>query len=187
MILFIHINCSLRYIEGVNRMNISITKAIPDDAEEIINFLKIVGGETDNLTFGSEGLPISTEDERNYIESLKESTSSVIFIAKKHGKIVGNASFNRMTRKRMKHRGELGISVIKAEWGQGIGSMLLQSVIDFAKNTAHADIISLEVRSDNTRAISLYKKYGFEKIGQFKGFFKIDGEYIDFDLMNLYL
>lgn len=87
----------------------------------------------------------------------------------------------------MKHRGELGISVIKAEWGQGIGSMLLQSVIDFAKNTAHADIISLEVRSDNTRAISLYKKYGFEKIGQFKGFFKIDGEYIDFDLMNLYL
>ncbi len=26
-----------------------------------------------------------------------------------------------------------------------------------------------------------------KQIGQFKGFFKIDGEYVDFTLMNLYL
>ena len=87
----------------------------------------------------------------------------------------------------MKHRGEFGVSVLKCEWGQGIGSMLLEAIIDFAKNVAHAEIISLEVRSDNERAIKLYEKYGFEKIGCFKGFFKIEGEYVDFDLMNLYL
>ena len=87
----------------------------------------------------------------------------------------------------MKHRGEFAVSVLKCEWGQGIGSMLLEAIIDFAKNIAHAEIISLEVRSDNERAIKLYEKYGFEKIGCFKGFFKIDGEYVDFELMNLYL
>lgn len=168
-------------------MNILITRAMPEDAEEIIKLLKIMGGETDNLTFGSEGMPVSVEDERNYIESLKESASSVMFVAKKDGKIVGTASFNGMTRERMKHRGGFAVSVMKDEWGQGIGSRLLEAVIDFAKNTVHAEIISLEVRSDNVRAIALYEKYGFEKIGHFKGFFKIDGKYVDFDLMNLYL
>lgn len=63
----------------------------------------------------------------------------------------------------------------------------MEAVIDFAKNTAHVEIISLEVKSDNVRAIELYKKFGFENTGHFKGFLKIDGKYADFELMNLYL
>ena len=47
--------------------------------------------------------------------------------------------------------------------------------------------LNLEVRSDNIRAIRLYEKYGFRKLCVFPGFFKIDGQYIDFDLMNLEL
>ena len=168
-------------------MGFIITKAVPDDAAEMIEFLNIVGAETDNLTFGAEGFPITVEEEKKYIEAILESTSSVMLVAKKDGKIVGDASFNGFTRERMKHRGEFGISVLKSEWGNGIGSLLLEHIIDFAKNVAKAEIISLEVRSDNKRAIYLYEKYGFEKIGEFRGFFKIDGEYIDFDLMNLYL
>lgn len=168
-------------------MSILITKAAPEDAEEIIALLDTLGAETDNLSFGAEGLGISVEDERNFLAMREDSTTSVMFVAKKNGRIVGNASFNGLTRDRMKHRGEFAVSVLKCEWGQGIGSMLLEAVIDFAQNTARAEIISLEVRSDNTRAIKLYEKYGFEKIGHFKSFFKINGEYVDFDLMNLYL
>lgn len=166
---------------------IKICKAVPEDAEQIIECLKIVGGETDNLTFGSEGLPVSVEDEKKYLESLTGSHTSAMFVAKKDGKIVGTASFNGNAMERIKHRGEFGISVMKKEWGNGIGSLLLENVINFARNEARAEIISLEVRCDNTRAIKLYQKYGFETIGNFRGFFKIDGKYVDFALMNLYL
>lgn len=168
-------------------MDLVIEKARPEDAAELLALLNTVGGETDNLTFGAEGVPVSVEEEAAFLTSLEHSTSSVMFVAKKDGRIVGNASFNGMTRERLKHRGEFGISVSKSEWGHGVGSKLLEAVIDFARNTAHAEIISLEVRQDNVRAIRLYEKYGFEKIGSFPGFFKINGEYIDFDLMNLYL
>ena len=41
--------------------------------------------------------------------------------------------------------------------------------------------------SDNARAIRLYEKYGFRKLCTFPHFFKINGEYIDFDRMNLEL
>lgn len=34
---------------------------------------------------------------------------------------------------------------------------------------------------------NLYEKYGFRKLCTFPHFFKIDGKYIDFDLMNLEL
>lgn len=41
--------------------------------------------------------------------------------------------------------------------------------------------------SDNARAVRLYEKYGFRKLCTFPCFFKINGENIDFDRMNLEL
>lgn len=63
----------------------------------------------------------------------------------------------------------------------------MEALIDFAKNTAHAEVITLEVNQTNTRAIALYKKFGFKKTGVFEAYSKIDGEYLDFDMMILYL
>lgn len=167
-------------------MDIVIERAAPEDAEEILAYLRTVGGETDNLSFGSEGLPFTVEEEREFLQ-MQNTMHSAMFVAKRNGRIVGDASFSGTLRDRMRHRGSLSIAVLKAEWGKGIGAMLLEQIIAFARDTAHAEIISLEVRSDNERAIRLYQKFGFEKIGCFKGFFKINGQYVDFDLMNLYL
>lgn len=169
-------------------MHYSIDKAATTDAEGIIQFLNKVGAETDNLTFGSEGTSFTVEEERAYIANLSNSTSSAMFVAKREGRIVGVANYSGISSKaRLSHRGELAISVLKTEWGKGFGCRLMEAIIDFARGTAHADIISLEVRSDNERAIRLYEKNGFEKIGCFRGFFKIDGRLVDCDLMNLYL
>ena len=38
--------------------------------------------------------------------------------------------------------------------------------------------------TDNLRAIRLYEKFGFRKLCTFPAFFKLNGQYIDFDLMN---
>ena len=76
------------------------------------------------------------------------------------------------------------MSVRKAYWNRGVGTQLMEKILEFAKESAGADIVSLEVRSDNAAAIHLYEKFGFEKIGTFRGYFKIDGELIDFDIME---
>ena len=160
-----------------------IREASPEDAEKLIAFLAQVGGETDYLSFGKEGLPISTEGEEKFIQSMKEEEHSVLYLAWKGEEIIGDASLNGFPR-RMSHRGEFGISVAKSEWGQGIGSSLLQKIIEYAKEHT-IELINLEVRSDNRRAIQMYEKFGFRKIGTFPAYFKIDGEYYDFDLMVL--
>lgn len=164
-----------------------IEKALPEDAQAVLELLKIVGGETENLSFGGEGVVFTVEEERAYLAALQASSSAVMLTAKLDGEVVGVASFCGLSGERMKHRGELSVSVKKAAWGRGIGSRLVEGILDFAKNTAQAEIVSLEVRSDNARAIRLYEKYGFEKAGTFPGFFKIGDTYIDFDFMTLRL
>ena len=63
----------------------------------------------------------------------------------------------------------------------------MEALIDFARNTAHVEVITLEVNQANQRAIALYEKFGFKKTGVFEAFTKINGKYIDFDMMVLYL
>ena len=43
-----------------------IDQARPKDAAQLLAYLKQVGSETDNLTFGAEGLPGTAEQEAAY-------------------------------------------------------------------------------------------------------------------------
>lgn len=164
-------------------MNIIIEKASTKDAEAILEYLKQIGSETDNLTFGAEGLPFTIEEETRHIKQLENSANDVMFVAKDNDRIIGDATLNRLPR-RMKHRGDLGISVLRKYWNNGIGSQLLREIINFAKESSF-EVIDLQVRSDNVAAIHLYEKFGFQKIGTHKSFFKIAKEEISFDYMYL--
>lgn len=166
-------------------MSITSERATCADAAEILQYLKQIGAETDNLTFGAEGLPFTSESEAAYLRQIENSCDAIMFIAKENGKIVGDASLSRLPR-RMKHRGDLGISVLKKCWNRGIGSQLLLEIINFAKQNSF-EVIDLQVRSDNLSAIHLYEKFGFQKIGIHPSFFKIGREEIAFDYMCLKL
>ena len=111
---------------------IMIREALPEDAEAVLACLKQVGGETDNLTFGSEGLPFTAEQERIFLQEQQASDHGVFLCALDGPHLVGTASLQPLPR-RMYHRAELGISVVKAYWGRGIGSQLLEQVIAYAK------------------------------------------------------
>lgn len=164
-------------------MSTIIREALVEDAEKLLDYSKKVGGETDNLTFGSEGLGISLEEEEGFLKALQSNEKSILICALKNNEIVGVANLSGLNR-RMSHRAKIGISVLKSEWNKGIGSMLLQRLIAYAKNRGF-EFINLDVRSDNKAAIRLYKKFGFQKTGVIPAFLKIDSEYIDADIMSL--
>jgi ribosomal protein S18 acetylase RimI-like enzyme len=99
-------------------------------------------------------------------------------------KIVGNGIIEREKIKRFSHRAELSITVLRDYWGRGIGSHLMEMMIDFCKNSG-VHSISLYARADNTAAVSLYRKFGFETVGIYKDYFKINEEYFDAIFMRL--
>ena len=167
----------------MKQTNFEIARAQAEDAAALLEYLKIIGGETENLSFGPEGVPLDEEAERANLAMQAESHDNIQLFAKVSGEIIGTASLNRK-RGRMYHRAEFGISLKKAWWGCGAAIVLAEGVLAFARD-AGIEQVNLEVRSDNTRAIALYEKLGFHKLCTFPGFFKINGKLIDFDFMNL--
>ena len=165
-------------------MNIIYRKAKSTDASALLLHISIVGGETDNLSFGSDTFNISPEREAKFIDRFARSNNDLMLVALDGDKVVGNAIVERNRVKRYNHRAEISITVLRDYWGQGIGSRLMEMMIDFAKSVK-IESLYLEVRKDNERAISLYKKYGFEEIGEYKGYFKINNSYYDAIFMAL--
>ena len=174
-----------REVLKLNNSLFVIDRARAEDAAALLDYLKFIGGETDNLSFGAEGVPLSVEEEQAYLRAQCDSADNAQYFAKVDGEIIGTASLNRRSN-RMSHRGVFGISLKKAWWGCGAASALTEAILAFAKENDFEQL-NLEVRSDNARAIRLYEKYGFRKLCTFPHFFKINGEYVDFDLMNLEL
>ena len=167
-------------------MNITYRTAAPSDAAQLLEYLKQVGGETDNLTFGAKGIPFTVEQEAALLERIAGSPTDRFFLALDGEKIVGNACVNGSPNARLCHRRSLAITVLRDYWGRGIGTGLMEQMIAFARASG-AELVSLEVRSDNERAKALYRKFGFVSFGTFPKFFKIDGEYFDVDCMTLEL
>ena len=157
-----------------------IGRARAEDGAALLQYLKIIGGD---LSFGPEGVPLSVEAEEAYLRAQEGSADNVQYLARVDGEIIGTASLNRKPN-RMRHRGEFGISLKKAWWSCGAASALAEAILAFARENGFEQL-NLEVRGDNARAIRLYEKLGFRKLCTFPAFFKIGGEPVDFDLMNL--
>ncbi len=167
----------------MSQEEIQIIEAQPSHAKAFLQYLRQVGSESDNMTFGKEGLPVSVEQEEKILKNYIDSDTSVCYLAMKDNEIVGNIALNGMPR-RMHHRASIAISVLKNEWNHGIAKRLLEATIDYAK-THGIEIINLEVRVDNSAAIHLYEKYGFRKIGISPAFLRVNGE--DIDCLSMYL
>lgn len=76
------------------------------------------------------------------------------------------------------------IAVDPASRGRGLGEALMMHMADTARD-AGCDVMTLEVRSGNEAAYSLYKKLGFREVGRRKGYYAASGE--DALLMDLNL
>jgi ribosomal protein S18 acetylase RimI-like enzyme len=60
---------------------------------------------------------------------------------------------------------ELAVAVVPNARGKGVGSALLQALLDRARAEGY-DAISLSVDRNNAGAIELYERHGFERVGE---------------------
>lgn len=171
----------------MNKEEIMIREAQIEDAAAVIDFLKIVTKETGNLLMTSkDALALRIENEEKILKRMLESPNSIFLVAVEKNEIIGTANLRALNREKIQHRASFGLSIIKKYWGKGIGSRLLNDLVSYAKST-DLEILELEVRSDNLRAIHLYQKLGFKEYGLYKNFMLEDGKYYDGLLMNLNL
>ncbi len=135
-----------------------------EDAEGLLEFLEKIALETDFLV-RSPGEDMNTADkERKHIERLNNASTALMILAEADGKIAGSCTLNVGNRKKTHHRGTLGITILREFWNLGIGTHMIEEIASYAKKIGVTQL-ELQVMDSNERAIRLYERMGFEKIG----------------------
>ena len=167
-------------------MNDNIREAHIKDAKNVIDYIKKMSDETDFLMSGSDERLLDVKKEEEFLQNIQHLKLEKMFLYEIDKKIVGICSIKGLNKKRVKHRVDLGITVLKDYWSNGIGTQLLEHAINYCRLNS-IEKIELTVRTDNERALKLYKKEGFEVEGEIKKFFFINGVYYNCYIMGLFV
>lgn len=170
-----------------NGLKLVIRKTNIQDAEKIVSYTKIVAGESNNLTFGREDFSLTLEDVETNIKNSCLHENCLSLVAEVDGQIVGLLNFRGGSPKnpRLYHVGEFGVSVKQEFWNLGIGTLLVITLLEWAKDNKIIRKINLRVKADNHNAIKLYKRLGFVVEGRLTREFLIDGLFHDALIMGL--
>lgn len=164
-----------------------IREAAVEDARAILDYLEGISGESDFLSFGPGEFELTETEEEDVLRKYRNSVNQLYLLGLIDNTIVATLSFSGGRRPRVRHSGEFGMSVRKRYWGLGIGSLMLDTLIDWARGTRIVKKINLRVRTDNHRAIALYKRKGFVIEGTIRREVCLDGKYFDHHWMGLEL
>jgi RimJ/RimL family protein N-acetyltransferase len=157
-----------------------IRKPNEDDAANIISYSKILFASTDQVLTTVEEYTITVENEKIWINSLNGNPNSLVLIAELDNQIAGLLFFLPNTKRKNAHTGEFGISVHPNFQGIGIGHLLIETLLDWAKRQAGLEKVYLNVFATNAHAIKLYKNLGFIEEGRhIKAVKQLTGEYVD--------
>jgi len=166
-------------------IDLIVRPPVVGDAKAILDYLKIVGAETDNLTFGAEGHPNTVEQEEKFIASIGKDHNGIMLLGLVEDEIIAIGSLFGSSRERLKHSLELGISVKRAYWHMGVASKVIKQMIEIAQTFEHVIQVTLSVIVDNQRAIGLYHKLGFIDTGIHHRHIKVKDKYKDTLIMVL--
>jgi ribosomal protein S18 acetylase RimI-like enzyme len=163
---------------------VDIMEAKKIDASIIIDFYRQLDKESEFLAFDEDELNPEIEEFSKYLDKLNQSKTTKIFLAKSKDKLIGMCKMSGHKSKKTIHNCELSLYVLEDYSNKGLGTLLLDYSINYARITQAIKNIYLEVREDNKYAIKLYEKYGFKKVGVMPDKIKSDEKYI---AENIYL
>lgn len=156
---------------------VTIRPAEEGDKEHLIAWLQQPGV---LRGFPIETLPEIEDAARIWMSYIKV---GAVLTAVYQGRPCGVSNLYIQPYQKLRHQCLLAIIVDEAVRGKGIGTKLLEAMIDLAKHTFHIELLHLEVYEHNP-AVRLYKRLGFTEYGRHVHFLKDQGEYLTKILMQ---
>ena len=170
-----------------NGRTLLIREVVVEDARALVDYAESISAESDFLSFGPGEFGLTEPEEEEFIRKCLASDNQLFILGSIDDTIVATLNLSAGYRPRVRHSGEFSMSVRKQYWGLGIGSLMLDTLIAWARHTQIVKKINLRVRTDNQRAILLYERKGFVKEGTIRKEILLDGKYFDHHWMGLEL
>jgi len=164
-----------------NGRKVTVREANEDDAEAIKNVVNSVASE--------KYFVVPERSREDWDEAIREikRRKGLIIIAQADEKTIGMAHLVRGKFEKNKHVGLLGISILKEFRRMGVGTAMMNYIMEWARRQKGLEKISLTVFSTNEAAINLYRKFEFQIEGVSKRQHRIEGKYIDETIMGKFL
>ena len=121
------------------------------------------------------------------LKSASERDGNLTFFAESRGELVGMAGAGWSAKAKLRHVAEVySVYVTPDQRGKGAASRLMQRLLAELRALGQIEKVSLAVTSDNTAAVRLYEKLGFEIVGTARRELKVGGRYYDLHMMELH-
>jgi len=147
------------------------------DAANLLDMLLTLDNETKNMMYE----PSERSNDIDCINKMicqSKNENSLILIADIGSKIVGFLSAEEGKFNRIRHSAYVVVGILESFQGQGIGSKLFEALDEWAEQNKITRL-ELTVMCNNTAAIHLYQKKGFEIEGTKRKSMIVDGKYVD--------
>ncbi len=162
-----------------------IREAEVEDAVALVSFLNRVSVETDFTSLDGDGILLTSEEMAIFLNKQASWDNQITLLAFLNDKIAGIVNITADQRKRVRHIGDLFIVIGKKYWNNGLGSLLLEEVVEWAQASGILRRLQLTVQTRNLAAVHLYQKHGFVIEGrQERGAYIEEGDFIDVYLMG---
>lgn len=161
-----------------------VRPAVLDDAARIIDLMRLLAHEPDNgLLFSSRDFNRTVDDQRRLIGTLPG--NSLLLVATANGEIIGYLDCQGGTFPAVRHTARIAV-MVREDWrNRGVGTALMQAVVDWARGNPVVHRLELDVFPNNARAIHVYEKVGFVVEGRKRGAYFKEDRYQDALLMSL--
>ena len=160
---------------------------LPQDAEQMLACLRQTAGETPYMLRCEDEIRLSPDEERGFLERILAAPGAAMIGAWRDGALLGSCGLHPVgaEHRKLAHRAELGLAVIKAYWSLGIGGALLDEAIGCARSVGYEQL-ELDVCAGNERARRLYERRGFQETGRIPRAFRFGSGVYD-DAVFMYL
>ena len=112
-----------------------IREAEISDASEVIALLDQIGQESSFTSLDENGLSISESEMQIFIDKQAQSENQITLLAFLNDELAGIINITADQRPRVRHIGDIFLGIKKAFWGFGLGSILMEEAIEWAKTS----------------------------------------------------
>jgi RimJ/RimL family protein N-acetyltransferase len=151
-----------------NGKEVCIRSPMTEDTSKVAEYSKkIFEDDRFFLTTAEEARERHTvEKVQDYIQKVCADPNQVMIVTEVDSCIVSMSHIECGGNKRTRHVGQMGLSILPNWRGIGLGTAILQAMIDWAAANPVIEKLTLGVWAANKTAIGLYEKMGFVEEGR---------------------
>ena len=112
-----------------------VREAEVQDASVLIALLDQIGQESSFTSLDENGIAMTASEMQHFIDKQAQSDNQITLLAFLNDELAGVINITADQRPRVRHIGDVFLGIKKAYWGYGLGSILMEEAIEWAKSS----------------------------------------------------